>query len=198
MSSQRRLQPARTPYTQVLSALRKVDLVRLCEEFRLPTVGSVVELRTRIKDYLNLHRETLYRNARYTALFPRFRKINQAPPPSPSPPHSPTLSYTSGPSDSSYGSWHGVDEHDDGEPAAVIQDIPQQPIVQNHHHHHHEQPHQPQEHPYPVFNEIQEPHPHFLPHPSPPPNSDHGSLHPVVHAGDGREYLHLYLCARSF
>ena len=62
------------PYTKVLSALRKNDLARLCAEFRLSSDGSVVALRNRLKDYLNIHRDTLYRNPRYNALFPRHRK----------------------------------------------------------------------------------------------------------------------------
>jgi hypothetical protein len=103
-------QANRTPYTQVLSALRKTDLVRLCVEFRLSADGSVVRLRQRLKDYLNLHRDRLYHNARYTALFPRHRRVNQqppAPPPSSRSPSPPASSRSQSP----YGSddsWHGI------------------------------------------------------------------------------------------
>jgi hypothetical protein len=51
----------RAPYTKLLSALRKPELVRLCGEFRLSLVGSVVVLRNR-KGHL-LHRDTTHDNA---------------------------------------------------------------------------------------------------------------------------------------
>ena len=81
------------PYTQVLSALRKNDLICLCDEFRLPTEGSVVNLRNRLKDYLNLHRNTLFRNPRYNPLFPRHRRPVQPiqQPEQASPPSTPLL-----------------------------------------------------------------------------------------------------------
>ena len=134
---------SRRPYTKVLSALLKTDLVRLCVEFRLRTDGSVVDLRNRLKDYLNLHRDTLFANARYKPLFPRHRRPDQPPPPPPGPlplsntlssrHSSPALSYVSSPR--SYASWHGIEDlpqpelHQD-EPAPFQQplDIPDQII----------------------------------------------------------------------
>src|SRR5882762_2969549 len=43
------------PYTTTLSMLRKMDLIRLSLEFKLPTDGSVVNLRDRLRVYLNAH-----------------------------------------------------------------------------------------------------------------------------------------------
>ena len=115
--SQRRAQPDGAPYRKVLSALLKPDLLHLCGDFRLPTEGSVVTLRNRLKDYLNLHCNTLYRDQRFTALFPRHSRPaqHQQPPPracalvSRSHSHS-VLSYMSLPNSSpapSDISWHG-------------------------------------------------------------------------------------------
>ena len=127
--SHRRDQLVRTPYTQVLSTLRKTDLVRLCLEFRLPADGSVVVLRKHAKDYLNLHRDRLFWDQRFTALFPRFRRPVEPPPPSSSPPLSPTLSYVSTSSTVSYGSWHGVQRHDDGDPLDMPQVVLKGPVL---------------------------------------------------------------------
>ena len=105
----------RHPYTQTLSALRKIDLLRLSLEFKLSTEGSVVELRHRLKGYLNTHRDTLYRNPHYNPLFPRHRRalppINLPLPPSStlsSRAASPSSSHHSVSSDSSDDSWHGI------------------------------------------------------------------------------------------
>lgn len=101
-------QPAPTPYNQVLSALRKDDLIRLSRELRLPPEGSVVTLRNRLRVYLNAHREVLYRNQRYKSLYPKRRQLNIDIPPPPPPPDSPppspaALSYVS-----DAPSWHGI------------------------------------------------------------------------------------------
>ena len=123
--------PNRTTYTKVLSALLKPELVRLCGEFRLPTEGAVVILRKRLKDYLNLHRDTLYYNQRYTALFPRHRRAGGPPQ---SPPHSAhnassrrstsTLSDASS-SARSFDAWDGIQDDPHHIPLE-----PLQPIVQ--------------------------------------------------------------------
>lgn len=171
--SQRR-QANRTPYSQVLSSIRKADLVRLCGEFGLPNDGSVVVLRNRLKDYLNLHRNALYRNPRYTALFPRFRRANQPLPPPPSTASSSVLSYRSHSVAASEESWIGIQEHDDGNnvgPAQVQQQhppVPMQPI-----------------HPF------MQPDHHFQDPPPPPPSpshSDRSSTPSSAHSIDGREY----------
>jgi hypothetical protein len=177
----RQLQANSTPYTKVLSALLKTELVRLCMEFRLPVDGSVVALRLRLKDFLNLNRDTLYRNPRYNALFPRHRRaMNHLPPPltiqttqlshtksssSPS-----ALSYKTPSPVGSYDSWNGIED----QPV-----LPQHPIPGQHH--------IPlQQPPLPLLHQDpppQEPHVHFDPPPSPSiAGSDHGLLPPVVHA----------------
>jgi hypothetical protein len=106
------------PYTQTLSMLRKIDLIRLSLEFRLPTDGSVVNLRDRLRVYLNAHRETLYRNPRFNPLFPKHRRPPQRPaspvpdpliPPSRTP--SPAGSNYSGSSAHSYESWNGIEHN---------------------------------------------------------------------------------------
>jgi hypothetical protein len=100
------------PYSQVLSALRKNDLMRLCVEFGLPVDGPVVTLRHRLKDYLNLHRNTLYRNPRFTGLFPKHRKGKHDPRPKLKVrPRSPSTSSSRSShthTDSDH-SWHGID-----------------------------------------------------------------------------------------
>jgi hypothetical protein len=169
-----RLQGERAPYTQVLSALRKMDLLRLCIEFNLPVEGSVVALRNRLKDYLNINRDALYRDPRYNALFPRHRRINQRPP-SPAPPSeshtvssrsSTILSYvrTASPaSDASYDSWNGF----------ANQPIPPQ------------NPPPPIQAPVDAFQDHQ---PFFLPPPSPSVFiPDRNSPFPVVQAVDRRK-----------
>jgi hypothetical protein len=198
--------PNRAPYTQVLSALRKMDLVRLCIEFRLSPEGSVVDLKTRLKDYITLNREIINRNPRYTALFPRHNR--PIPPPSPpsSPPHttppsSPALSYRTVSPALSDESWHGIagpaDDHA-GVPAEHQHDNSPEP----HHHQPHVQPDQPHghfhppvqqyHHHYPDYPENgQNPQEFILPPPSPPPAvSNRGSLPPAAHNAIGREYLH--------
>jgi len=65
------------PYTSTLSFLRKIDLIRLSLEFRLPTDGTVVNLRDRLRVYLNSHSETLYKNPRYRPLYPQHRRVTQ-------------------------------------------------------------------------------------------------------------------------
>ena len=95
------------PYTKVLSALLKPDLVRLCGEFRLAADGSVVNLRKRLKDYLNLNRDRVYRDPRYKGLYPKHRRAGEPA----AREQSPVLS------DRSFESWNGI--------ADQPQDIPQ-------------------------------------------------------------------------
>jgi hypothetical protein len=106
------------PYTQTLSLLRKIDLIRLSLEFKLPTDGSVVNLRDRLRVYLNAHRDVIYRNPRYKPLFPKLRR-----PPQPrvaSVAESRSISYRtpspvgsehSNASTQSYKSWNGIEVH---------------------------------------------------------------------------------------
>ena len=155
------LQANGPPFTKVLSALLKPDLVRLCTEFRLHGNGSVVVLRNRLKDYLNIHRNTLLVNPRYTALFPRHRRPNQ---PSPSPSRSShtssrssSLSYVS--SVHSFPSWNGIEDQ---------QDLPQ------------DHPHQLEHHP------PQDPDVQYF---DPPPSATNSSPPPAAHAIEGRKFL---------
>jgi hypothetical protein len=122
------------PYTQTLSMLRKIDLIRLSLEFRLPTDGSVVNLRDRLRVYLNAHRDTLFRNPRYNPLFPKHRRPAQ-PPPSP-PTQSRTLSSRApSPSNSessiasaqSFDSWNGIG----GDLQQQIPQVQPQPLLQH-------------------------------------------------------------------
>jgi len=167
--SRQRVQHDRPPYTKVLSALLKTDLLRLSTEFRLSSEGSVVTLRKRLKDYMNLHRNTLSRNPRFVALFPRHAR-----PPQPQPPPFPNGPRVRSPSALSYvgdsprnsptfsdDSWHGIG-------------VPPQPHNQS------PAPHNPPAH-----------LAHEFPTPS-PPSSDHGSPGPspppTLHDDDGREF----------
>ena len=164
-------QANRTPYTKTLTALLKPDLVRLCNEFHLPNDGSVVVLRNRLKDYLNLHQDNIFRNPQYNALFPKHRRVRAADPPPPS-----TISnHSSSPfsdrsSDNSFASWNGIDD----------QDLPQQPDIQ-----HYNPPFVP--------NDLPD---HDTPPPSPFPSpaaSERNSPIPTVHPIDSRELpLHFY------
>jgi hypothetical protein len=171
-----------TVYTKLLSALRKTELVRLCLEFRLNADGSVLNLRNRLKDYLNLHRDTLYRDPRYTGLFPRHRRLNQPPPiltnssrtissnpPSPStPPASPGLSYAPSSPALSFASWNGIEEQPHVPPIHV---------------------HPPVDHPPAQPHYLQEMHDHHHPHlSSAATDSQRGSpLPPVAHVAHGRK-----------
>ena len=107
-------QPAhlnRRPYTKLPSALRKTELIRLCDEFNLPSDGSVVGLRDRIKEHLNQNRDDLLRNPCYAGLFPRPRRRTQRNRSSTPPTSSRTLSsqnHSSSPSHS-YASWNGFE-----------------------------------------------------------------------------------------
>lgn len=107
------------PYTKVLSALRKTELIRLCGEFHLHADGGVVILRNRLKDYLNLHRDAVYQNPRYRPLFPKHRRINQ-PAASPTPSLSPTPSEASA---QSFGSWNGIYDLPVQDPIPPVQPI---------------------------------------------------------------------------
>ena len=97
------------PYTKVLSALLKPDLVRLCGEFRLAADGSVVNLRKRLKDHLNLNRDRIYRDHRYRALYPKHRRVGE-----------PAARQSPAPSDQSDQSWPGIGV----QPQDVPQDVP--------------------------------------------------------------------------
>jgi hypothetical protein len=131
---QRNLPPHHYPYSQVLSALRKNDLMRLSVEFGLSVEGSVVHLRNRLKDYLNLRRDTLYPDPRYKALYPKHRRPNapHSPPASaatPSRSASPAPSERSQASEHSFDSWHGIEAPTDNRQgtrnAAFFQQAPQ-------------------------------------------------------------------------
>ena len=95
--------PGAAPYTKTLSALRKNELVRLSNEFRLPTEGSVFVLRNRLRVYLNAHNEVLYRNPRFNALYPKHRRAQHQPAVGPQRALSPAVSVRS------FDSWHGID-----------------------------------------------------------------------------------------
>ena len=114
-----RQSPARRTYTKILGSLRKNELLQLAAEFGLSTDGSVIVLRDRVKTHLTSNNETLYRNPRYKALYPKVRQIPSKPRrlPSlrfsssiPTPAASPTLSYRDPSPARSYGSWHGIDD----------------------------------------------------------------------------------------
>ena len=163
-----RAQADRTPYTKVLSALRRADLIRLCGEFKLSPDGLVVVLRNRLKDYLNIHRDTVYRNPRYNALYPRHPRLNQ-PAVSPAPTRTPSIQHPPSPGLSylSDESWQGIVDD-------PLQDLqPLEPPVQHDH--------------FGFHNPIP-----YYPPPSPSHSehsSDHGSFPPAVPPGDGREYF---------
>ena len=93
------------PYTKVLSSLRKMELLRLCTEFRLSNEGPVVGLRNRLRDYLNLNRGNLVTNPRYRGLFPRHRRsdgTNSS---------SKTLSSRESSPANSYEAWNGIEDN---------------------------------------------------------------------------------------
>lgn len=182
------------PYTRVLSSLPRADLLKLCGEFRLPRDGNVVVLRTRVKDYLNLHRDDLYADPRYTGLFPRFRRANQPPPPPPSP----VSSRRSSSPASSDESWHGIQEHADGEPAGAIQNQQQHSPAHSYHHNPQAQLNQPQDHLDQLPSFFRDQTPNFLPPVSPfLINPDLGHPPPAIHVGDGREYPCFLIAIRS-
>ena len=97
------------PYTKVLSALLKPDLVRLCGEFRLAADGSVVNLRKRLKDHLNLNRDRIYRDDWYKALYPKHRRVGEPAAREQSPARS----------DRSFDSWHGIGNQPQDVPQVV-------------------------------------------------------------------------------
>ena len=71
------------PYTTTLSLLRKIDLIRLSIELKLPTDGNVMNLRDRLRVYLNAHSETLWRNPRFRPLYPQHRRATPSAVPDP-------------------------------------------------------------------------------------------------------------------
>ena len=184
------------PYSMVLSALWKTELIHLSLELRLPTDGSVVTLRNQPRCYLNSNCETLVWNTRCSTLFPCYEHTNPLPSPCPSSntlqASLPVLLYHSPSTTPSFASWHG------------IKDQPQD--MQNLFS---PQPHQPPIHP-------QEPPP-----PSSPPSSssssdsdsEHGPTPPPIHAPKGcrstfsvtqsilhstLSYSHWTLCSHSY
>lgn len=171
MSRRQTRQHNPAPYTQTMNTLRKPDLLRLSREFRLPTDGPVPTLKHRLKGYLNLHRDVLYRDQRYTALFPRHRRAGE-PSNSPSPPapldSSPSMSYLSLSPDHSFGSWHGIEEP------------PHSPIL------HHQQ--LPPEVPVAV-GPAQPDEPYYPPPPPSIPPSVPGSPPPIDHLGAERKFF---------
>ena len=191
MNRQRR-QANDMPYTRVLSSLPRADLLKLCGEFRLPRDGNVVVLRTRVKDHLNLHRDDLYADPRYTGLFPRFRRANQPPPPPPSP----VSSRRSSSPASSDESWHGIQEHADGEPAGAVQQ--QHSPAHSYHQNPQAQLNQPQDHLDQLPSFFRDQTPNFLPPVSPfLINPDLGHPSPAIHVGNGREYPSFLIAIRS-
>ena len=185
----------RQPYTAVLSALRKIDLLRLSIEFRLSTEGPVTVLRNRLKDHLNNHRDTLFRNPRYRVLYPRHRMPMRRPALRPSSsrtlPSTPSRSQpTPTPSRSvspaqSYESWNGIQEHHNDQdmqpappPPVVAQPVMAQPIIAQ-----------------PVFAQPVVAQGPLAPIPSPSPSfsDDQGSFHnplpPVDHVPVGCKFL---------
>ena len=134
MSAPQPPQGDRRPFTMVLSALRKTELNRLCLEFRLPTDGSVVALRSRLKGYLNFNHDMLFRNPRYKALFPKHRRPPQPLPPPhppfqnlPAHPSPPALSYRSSPTHSHYAPWYGIEGDLQPQPLPEPLPLPMQP-----------------------------------------------------------------------
>jgi hypothetical protein len=106
--------PQELPYSQTLSTLRKGDLIRLSVEFKLPVDGSVVELRDRLRTYINDRKDTLYRNPRFRGLFPKPRQPPRRRSPNPSGSRtlrsrsqSPTYSHSS---NDSFESWNGIQQ----------------------------------------------------------------------------------------
>ena len=119
-------QQLQQPYTSTLRMLWKIDLLRLSVEFKLPTDGTVINLRDHLRVYLNSHSKTLYRNPCYRLLYPQHRcttlpvaprkqvedePVNRSP--------SPSTTDTSDTSDSSYESWNGIQ----GPPLNHIPDV---------------------------------------------------------------------------
>ena len=112
-----RQSPARQTYTKTLGSLCKNELLQLAAEFGLPTDSSVLVLRDRVKTHLTSNNETLYRNPRYKALYPKVCQIPSRPRHLPSlcfsssistPAASPTLSYRNPSLACLYDSWHGI------------------------------------------------------------------------------------------
>ena len=183
------------PYNKTLSALRKNKLICLCGEFRLPSDGSVVNLRNRLKDYLNLHRDTLYRNPRYKPLFPKHRKpirqrqLPDAPSPIPSSPNSSQRSHSRS-SSRSYDSWHGI--ADGSADSQDGDDLHENPLLfppQSPHRIHNPQLQQILQQPSDFQSFPVDPHANYLPAPlNNIANSQRGSMPPVAQQVDGCKY----------
>jgi hypothetical protein len=179
------------PYTQTLSMLRKIDLMRLSLEFRLPTDGSVVTLRNRLRVYLNAHSETLFRNPRYRPLYPKIRRQTNPPEPvfhdSQTIPSSSSRSSRSVSPASSYESWNGIEADAFQLPPPAIQPPPLAvlpPAIQ----------------PPPLA--VLPPHNPAVQYPPPPPPSSPGSdPEPLPfgnHDDDGRKFFHLLSCSHHY
>ena len=170
------------PYTSTLSMLRKIDLLRLCVELKLPNDGTVLNLRDRLRVYLNAHSDTLYRNPRYRPLYPQHRRLTRSTAPreqidnepanrSPSP----TTSDSSDSSNVSYESWNGIE----GPPLNHIPDV--QP------------PFYPAIPPPPVAHDAPEYYPPPPPPPSPSiPGSEPGHFPFSDHDGGSRKFIFFF------
>lgn len=98
----------RRPYTKLLSTLRKQELIWLCVELRLSTDGSVVDLKERLKVYLDDNHNEFAANPGYKVLYPNQRRRRH-----PRPPASHTLS--SSPT-LSFRSWNGIADEPQQQP----------------------------------------------------------------------------------
>lgn len=75
--------PLFPPYTKTVSAMNKQELIELCNRFDLPNEGLVINLRTRLRAYLQDHQEELRENPQFARLYPRQRgqRPQESPPP---------------------------------------------------------------------------------------------------------------------
>ena len=117
-----------------------------------------MNLRDRLRVYLNAHSETLWRNPRFRPLYPQHRRTTQPAVQQPPEPvnrtPSPTLSTSSDSSAVSYESWNGIED------AAA----------------HHPQPQQPPQAPVQPAPLNQHAHDFYPPPPPPPPPSPSPSI----------------------
>jgi hypothetical protein len=182
------LRSNRAPYTQLFSALRKPDLIQLCGEFRLSPEGSVITLKERLRDYINLNRDRVYQNPRYTALFPRHQKPQRNPSPqTDSIPSSPPVSSRSVSPIDSEASWHGI-----GRQFEIPNTIPPEDRQQQHFEHQPSPQHEP-----PLDDQPPQPHQHQGQHPIPPEEpimppseaaSNRGSVPPITFPDNNSKY----------
>lgn len=104
--------PPAITFTKPASKMKKVELQRLCQHFRIPAEGTVETLRNRLKTYLRHHENDLKDNEAYTALYPpkRGRQPRAGNPTVPAPnnnnpPRSPSQESSN---DSGFSDWNGV------------------------------------------------------------------------------------------